>query len=233
MSLRPRGVGGRVLKKDEQPPPPQPPKPPKPILVEGPQPRVRGKFVRKARVKPAPPPPPIEPGSRYITHRTLGDIDSNIIFEAREDLNIRFLHPSAIEEIARPILDKIQELRRDKSFKLQIIYHIQATKPDTGKTDGWAIRSKASDCIVLPGTSREQLWQEIIRIMNNLAYMTEEYTTRGSNWIVDYLIKLEVNLIKYDPLRAGSYKPLPTWLSKKRAIQNIQNTDDMCFKTEW
>ena len=227
MSLRPRGVGGRVLKKDEQPPPPPPPKPPKPILVEGPQPRVRGKFVKKARVKPAPPPPPIEPGSKYITHYTLGVIDSNYIYEPRPDLRERFMNPIVAREIALPILDKIQEVRGNRSFKLQFSYHVQSSK--NGEDYLWYIHTHATE-IVLQATTKAELWEMIQHLLNVATARTEEHVVRGSGWVINYLKNIEFNMYPYDPLRAGSYKPLPTWLSKKRAIQNIQNTDDMCFK---
>lgn len=40
---------------------------------------------------------------------------------------------------------------------------------------------------------------------------------------------LEVNISKYNPLRASSYIPLPKALQYKKAVVNVQNEDEFCF----
>ena len=48
----------------------------------------------------------------------------------------------------------------------------------------------------------------------------------GSGWLVDRLMHLDIHSAEYDPLRASSHIPLPSWIVKKRAVLNIKNTDD-------
>ena len=48
----------------------------------------------------------------------------------------------------------------------------------------------------------------------------------GSGWLVDRLIHLDINVAKYDPLRASAHMPLPSWIVKRKAVLNIKNTDN-------
>src|SRR5271155_3115189 len=52
----------------------------------------------------------------------------------------------------------------------------------------------------------------------------------GSNWIFKAVVRLDVNTAIYKPLRGNSYIPLPPVLANKKAIINMQNQDDECFK---
>jgi hypothetical protein len=43
------------------------------------------------------------------------------------------------------------------------------------------------------------------------------------------LLYIEVNVNKFNPLRASSYIPLPDQIVRKKAIVNVQNDDEFCF----
>lgn len=43
------------------------------------------------------------------------------------------------------------------------------------------------------------------------------------------LLYLDVNINKYNPLRASSYIPLPKQIQYKKAVVNVQNYDEYCF----
>lgn len=57
-----------------------------------------------------------------------------------------------------------------------------------------------------------------------------EYQRQGSNWTLDKIIGLTLNVTKYKPLRGSSFIPLPIRLRVKKAIVNVQNTDQKCFQ---
>ena len=51
-----------------------------------------------------------------------------------------------------------------------------------------------------------------------------------SQWVLDEIINMEININKYNPLRASSYIELPEILRNKKAIINIENkNDNKCF----
>ena len=53
---------------------------------------------------------------------------------------------------------------------------------------------------------------------------------QGSNWRFHSVLSLEIHTVKYVPLSGSSYIPLPKFLAAKKAIINLKNEDDECFK---
>jgi hypothetical protein len=53
---------------------------------------------------------------------------------------------------------------------------------------------------------------------------------RGSNWRFSRVVKLDINTVVYKPLRGSSYIQLPKFLASKKAIINVKNEDNECFK---
>ncbi|XP_051155221.1 uncharacterized protein LOC127277868 [Leptopilina boulardi] len=58
----------------------------------------------------------------------------------------------------------------------------------------------------------------------------EEFQEKDSNWKLDSIQRLEVNINKYNPMRASSYIDLPLPIKRKKACINVQNIDNQCFK---
>ena len=52
----------------------------------------------------------------------------------------------------------------------------------------------------------------------------------GSGWRFKEIIKLELHTTRWDPINAGSYINLPPFLKNKKAIINMKNQDEECFK---
>jgi hypothetical protein len=65
--------------------------------------------------------------------------------------------------------------------------------------------------------------------INNILDEMEEFEIKGSNWTVNKIIRLELALNKYVPLRGRSYIPLPEVLANKKAIINVITDDNRCF----
>ncbi|XP_051157441.1 uncharacterized protein LOC127279246 [Leptopilina boulardi] len=58
----------------------------------------------------------------------------------------------------------------------------------------------------------------------------EEFQEKDSNWRLDSIQRLEVNINKFNPMHAGSYIDLPLSIKKRKACINVQNSDNECFK---
>ena len=54
-------------------------------------------------------------------------------------------------------------------------------------------------------------------IKNPILRKVEEFQDSSSDWTLDSIIKLEININKYNPLRASSFIILPYPIEKKRA----------------
>ena len=56
------------------------------------------------------------------------------------------------------------------------------------------------------------------------------YLKNGSGWVLERVIRLEINGSKLKPLRGSSHIPLPKKLRDSKSLLNMKNTDDQCFK---
>ena len=81
--------------------------------------------------------------------------------------------------------------------------------------------------IILDATDVTELYKTAIdKIMESIA----AFQMRGSNWRFKRVVKLDINTAVYKPLKGNSHIPLPEKLAKKRAIINMKNKDNECFK---
>ena len=58
----------------------------------------------------------------------------------------------------------------------------------------------------------------------------ENFNRRGSNWMFERVIRLEIHFVRWRSLRGSSWIALPPKLENKKALINMKNQDEMCFK---
>ena len=63
-------------------------------------------------------------------------------------------------------------------------------------------------------------------VLENLA----KFQSQGSNWRFRSVLSLDLHTVKYEPLGGSSYISLPAFLPANKAIINLRNEDDECFK---
>ncbi|XP_022784275.1 uncharacterized protein LOC111324871 [Stylophora pistillata] len=81
--------------------------------------------------------------------------------------------------------------------------------------------------IVFQDTEREELYQKCVdKMMESLAKFTRE----GSGWVVHSIAGLDLHTVEYTSLEGSSYIKLSPYLANKKAIINMKNGDDECFK---
>ena len=56
-----------------------------------------------------------------------------------------------------------------------------------------------------------------------------DYNYRGSDWYFREVLRLEIHVVDYKPMRGSSYIPLPEFIKKKKTIINMGNKDDKSF----
>ena len=90
----------------------------------------------------------------------------------------------------------------------------------------------------MPRHKQETLLQasEINEALNRaipyLLELLEKWTQRALGWVVDRVQTLWMDVARYQPLRVGSYLPLPAAVRNKKAVINPNNmNDDDCL--EW
>ena len=83
------------------------------------------------------------------------------------------------------------------------------------------------------GTNLEIVGEMENEMIENL----ENFNRGGSNWVFEKVIRLEIQFARWNPLRGSSstlrgssWIALHPALQKKKALINMKNEDDMCFK---
>ena len=69
----------------------------------------------------------------------------------------------------------------------------------------------------------------LVQIIRTILDKIRIYQHNGSGWYFKELVHFEIHTVNFNPMRGSSYIPLPDWISRKKAIINIRNTDDKCF----
>ncbi len=57
-----------------------------------------------------------------------------------------------------------------------------------------------------------------------------KYQKEGSGWQLYSIKGLDVSIVKFNPLDGSGYSKLPPIITKKKAVINMKNNDDQCFK---
>ena len=57
-----------------------------------------------------------------------------------------------------------------------------------------------------------------------------KFQRQGINWRFRSVLSLDLYTVKYEPLGGSFYIPLPMFRAAKKAIINLRNEDDECFK---
>ena len=73
----------------------------------------------------------------------------------------------------------------------------------------------------------EEYFDNIFEIING---KIEAWVAEGSGWEVEKIELVYVNVARFQPLRGGTYLPIPTKLKNKKAVMNVQNKDNECLK---
>ena len=126
-------------------------------------------------------------------------------------------------QIRQKLTEEILDLEGVK-FQLAINIHLRKIRPDGGEEyTNSTFRYKQQ---VLPRVAEikkalDEAFPYILKIL-------EKWTQNGSGWTVDYISTLWLDIAKYQPLRGGSYIPLPAAVKNKKAVVNVKNKDDQC-----
>ena len=79
----------------------------------------------------------------------------------------------------------------------------------------------------IESTNSNELFSKIKEtVLESLA----KFQRQESNWRFRSVLSLDLHTVKYEPLGGSSYIPLPRLLAAKKAIINLRNEADECFK---
>ena len=138
--------------------------------------------------------------------------------------------PRAFLEGVRPqIHQKLTEEILDlNGVKFQLALKVQLSKANHDGTEEFTspvLRNK-QEALLQAHEINETLDRAFPRILETL----EKWTQRGSGWVVERVETLWLDIAWYQPLRGGSYIPLPAAVKNKHAVINVKNKDEHCLR---
>ncbi len=76
----------------------------------------------------------------------------------------------------------------------------------------------------------EDIQQGIEDSFKKILHSADQFQRQGSNWVLDGVVEIHINMAEYRPLWGSSYIPLPRNLRNKKAIINVKNHDKRCLQ---
>ena len=120
-------------------------------------------------------------------------------------------------------------LRDHPDIKVKSVFKCIMSKTNlaTGEVEYTPAHFVSKVEINFQGTDADDLYK---RMSDKMLESLAAFQMRGSNWVFDSVEELTLHTVKYEPLSGSSYIPLPKKLLDKRAIINMNNGDNECFK---
>ena len=134
--------------------------------------------------------------------------------------------PTFFETVKNLILESFRENKNTK-VKLVLNCKMQRTDLKTGKIIEVDAEFHSEIKTNVEETDEEELLHEMTaRINENMA----NFQRGGSNWVFVKINRLEIHMADWRPIFGSSYISLPEQIKKKKAVINIKNEDEQCFK---
>jgi len=110
------------------------------------------------------------------------------------------------------IEEEISELKNVKvGFGLEVKFSIERD----GETQTMKHYFKNNRPYIFNRYDKEQIKEKFDEFIENIRGEIEVWSGSGSGWVVEKINLAYVNIAKYEPLRGGTYLPLPANLAKK------------------
>ena len=84
--------------------------------------------------------------------------------------------------------------------------------------------------IIMRGDSEERIKQKFEGFIEMVKGETDNWSEAGSGWEAGDIDLAYIEVARYQPLRGGTYLPLPASLAKKKVIINVRDKDSKCLK---
>ena len=208
-----------------------PEKAPFPVKKETPDPAKKKqkdwlKWVEWLENEPEPPPKPIQEWLKEL----MDVVRSTAMRGFFKELVIK----GKPGELPRDFFNRVRPqaasyIRQEKLTKVKLMLTCLLSKTDLQSGEYIELKRTflSKNKTNLEGTDAFQILDEMFEeVMVNMANFQKE----GSNLQFEEVIELVMPFVKYEPLRGSSFLPLPDKLKNKKAIVNMKNEDNQCFK---
>ncbi|XP_067208785.1 uncharacterized protein [Linepithema humile] len=140
-------------------------------------------------------------------------------------VNCEYIDPREFfENVKNTVIERIQGVMAEhNSVKINTAFNGEFVAGD--KTAVKTIATK--NCELFPTSDLNEWYTR--HVEDDILAALEEFQERNSGWALSRILNLTVNVNKFNPLHAGCHIELPWQIMLKRAVVNVQSTDNACF----
>ena len=119
-------------------------------------------------------------------------------------------------------------LKRHRGVKWYIVLTARYTKQRDGGE--WITNEEmfASNAAAL--YEETAIAEQIATAFQQVFANAQAFEVEGSGWSLEEIEHVAIHTVAYQPLQASSYIELPSYIKHKRAVVNVQNSDNQCLK---
>ena len=129
-------------------------------------------------------------------------------------------------QIQKKLKEELKDLEGGLKFQLALKVQLRKDSPDGSEEYSDPVLRHKQETLLQQSEIGAALHQAFPRSLELL----EKWTQRGSGWVVERVETLWLDIARYQPLRGGSYIPLPAAVKNKKAVINVKNKDDNCLR---
>ena len=165
--------------------------------------------------------PPQQPFEVIESASALRNFARVYTINGREGIDVLPFFQSVRETITRI-------LRNNRRTKVKLVLICYMERPSIlGQTIIEPSNFSSYIEVNLDGTDENELYNTMIkRVMENMARLQQ---VKGSGWRFHSIIRLELHVVRYNPIRGEAWVALAKELANKNAIVNPKNKDNKCF----
>ena len=131
--------------------------------------------------------------------------------------------PNNFLEMSKNLLTNFFRDNPNNKIRISLVVSLAKNNSDqVSKATFWS-----SQEVVLESTDVDETFE---RMKSKIIEGLVKYSKNGSGWFVVSVEKIQIDKSAYDPVKGSSHIPLPKKIADKRALINMENKDDMCFK---
>ncbi|KAL9957899.1 hypothetical protein ACROYT_G034854 [Oculina patagonica] len=122
------------------------------------------------------------------------------------------------------------EIEDLKSIKASFGLEVKFSKETNGVTQHMSHYFREREPHVFTENKKDEIKTNFDNFIEKAKGEIESWSERGSGWAIERITEAYINVANYQPLRGGTYLPLPPKLAKKKALINVRNKDNQCLK---
>ena len=143
-------------------------------------------------------------------------------FVSGEGYKIPDVFLNSVRDGVRNVVDGVDKpIKTYAVLKCNLVKHNLKTKEKiftefNGRSDTHTITTEL-------GNAYEEMKEKMLESLS-------KYQKEGSAWQLHSIIELDISVAKFNPLNGAGHSKLPLFIAKKKAVINMKNDDDQCFK---